>query len=387
MGNNVSINGKEYSFKDLYAAAGGKPSAAGTSTSGGGASGGTPSGSGESWMPWVLGGGGALLAHALTSPMFEASDEEKRKESVWSKLLRTIIPLGVGGIGGVAGYALGNALNKKAQAKPAAPAAAPAAPAAAPSFTDAFNAKLKELKLKPLVDVGGDLHFGDKSISGSDFASWQGKYGKKDPTSLMEARRDNYGRNAAIAHGTGTALEAGGGLIGVLGAIKPWVGKAPPKYEPPAVSTINAYNLRIEDIKRQMATHRQSLQRAQSAYQRAQRAVDTAAMGRAEASKARANAALKDSKAALKETKGQLTALTKRPMSRLGRSLRNVGVGAATAGAGLVADAIGDNLSLKKLQYEQRAARQQQNLSALRTWLAEQEKLQAQAARAAQPQK
>ena len=107
-------------------------------------------------------------------------------------------------------------------------------------------------------------------------------------------------------------------------------------------------------------------------------------MGRAEASKARANSALKDSKAALKETTGQLTALTKRPMSRLGRSLRNVGVGAATAGAGLVADAIGDNLSLKKLQYEQRAARQQQNLSALRTWLAEQEKQQAQAA---QPQK
>lgn len=75
--------------------------------------GGSPS---DSWMPWVLGGGGALLAHALTSPMFEASEEEKRKESVWSKLLRTLIPLGVGGIGGVAGYALGNALNKKAQA-------------------------------------------------------------------------------------------------------------------------------------------------------------------------------------------------------------------------------------------------------------------------------
>ena len=75
--------------------------------------GGSPS---DSWMPWVLGGGGALLAHALTSPMFEASEEEKRKESVWSKLLRTIIPLGVGGIGGVAGYALGNELSKNAQA-------------------------------------------------------------------------------------------------------------------------------------------------------------------------------------------------------------------------------------------------------------------------------
>ena len=381
MANNVKINGKEYSFKDLYAAAGGTPTATGGTTASGAPSSGGPGTSGDSWVPWVMGGGGALLAHALTSPMFEASEEEKRKESVWSKLLRTLIPLGVGGIGGVAGYALGNALNKKAQAKPAAPAA-PAATQADP--TTVFNAKLKELGLKPLVDVGGDLHIGDKSISESDFAKWQGMYGKKDPTSLMESRKDNYGRNAAIAHGTGTALEGAGGIIGVGGAIKPWLGKAPPKYEPPSVPTIEAYHRRINDIKQQMATHRQSLQRAQSAYQRAQRAVDTAAMGRAEAAKSRANSALKDSKSTLKETTGQLKALTKRPLSRFGRSVRNIGVGAATAGAGLIADAIGDNLSLKKLQYEQRAARQQQNLSALRTWLAEQEKQQSQAA---QPQK
>lgn len=76
--------------------------------------GGSPS---DSWVPWVLGGGGALLAHAITSPMFEASEEDKRKESVWTKLLRTLIPLGVGGLGGVAGYALGNELTKKGQAK------------------------------------------------------------------------------------------------------------------------------------------------------------------------------------------------------------------------------------------------------------------------------
>lgn len=382
----VSIKGKKYTYGDLIRASGGNTAGSGAAPSTGGQSGGSPSGSGDSWVPWVLGGGGALLAHAITSPMFEASDEEKRKESVWTKLLRTIIPLGVGGLGGVAGYALGNALNKKAQAKPATPAA-PAAGAANQDPTAALNAKMKELGLRPMIDVGGDLHIGDKSISDKDFADWQAAFGKKDPTSLMQARKDQYGRRATTADITGTTLETVGGVGGAIGVLKPWVGKAPPAYNPPNLSTINGYRASIEEIKKQMAAHRQSLQRAQSAYSKAQRAVDTAAMGKAEASQARAKAKIKDSKAALKETSGQLRALTKRPLSRFGRSLRNGAVGAATVGAGLIADEIGDSLRLKKMQYENRAARQQENLAKLRTWLAEQEKIQAQAAQAAQPKK
>lgn len=73
----------------------------------------SPSGS---WMPWLVGGGSALLAHSIMSSILEKPDEEKRKQSVWSRLLSTLLPLGVGAIGAYGGYHLGKSLEKKSQA-------------------------------------------------------------------------------------------------------------------------------------------------------------------------------------------------------------------------------------------------------------------------------
>lgn len=80
----------------------------------------SPHGNGESfndWMPWVLGGGGALLAHSLASSIMEPSDDEKRKESVWMRLLRTLVPIGVGAAGAYGGYALGESMKSAADNK------------------------------------------------------------------------------------------------------------------------------------------------------------------------------------------------------------------------------------------------------------------------------
>lgn len=67
----------------------------------------------DNWLPLALSGGGALLAHSVASSLFDKSEEEKRKESIWSKLLGTLIPLGVGAAGAYGGYRLGEVLGGK----------------------------------------------------------------------------------------------------------------------------------------------------------------------------------------------------------------------------------------------------------------------------------
>ena len=73
----------------------------------------------DNWLPLALSGGGALLAHSVASSLFDKSEEERRKESIWSKLLGTLIPLGVGAAGAYGGYRLGEVLGGKPPEKTA----------------------------------------------------------------------------------------------------------------------------------------------------------------------------------------------------------------------------------------------------------------------------
>lgn len=328
-GKNLSLGGKT-----IPVAAAPKSPAPGKSTGGG-------TQSVDGWLPWVLGGGGALLAHSVTSPMFEASDEEKRKESVWTKLLRTLIPIGVGGLGGVAGYALGNALNKKAQAKPAAPKAAPAAPAVAkatlPHPANVFN----DSKGNPRVVLDG--------VSKGDYNDWIGQYRSDDPKELLQMRGGTMANYGDWSHFAGKGLEAGGMVGGAVGAVKPWV----VGQEMPSSVELRDINGIIDELRAKMDTHKASLQRAQSAYDRAQRAVNTTAMGRAQR-------AIDTAKGEIKETKGDLrVAKGKLPQAKVMRSLRNLGVGAAVTGVGYGIDNLGDWFGRKAMDYGNMAEKQQ----------------------------
>ena len=68
------------------------------------------------WLRLALATGGGLIAHSLASSMLDRkTDEEKRRESIWTKLLSAMIPLGAAGLGAWGGYALGGKM-KTAQA-------------------------------------------------------------------------------------------------------------------------------------------------------------------------------------------------------------------------------------------------------------------------------
>lgn len=337
-GKNLSVGGKTIPVASVP-----KSPAPGKATGGG-----TPSG--DSWVPWALGGGGALLAHAITSPMFEASDEEKRKESIWSKLLRTIIPLGVGGLGGVAGYALGNALNKKAQAKPTAQKttpsalAAPAAPAApvVVKATLPYPANVfKDSKGNPRLVIDG--------VSEDDYNDWIGRYLSDAPEELLRMRRGTMSNYSGLSHLAGKGLMGLGLGGGAIGALWPWVTN--PKI--PSSVELRDIIANIDNLRTKQNANKASLQRAHSAYSKAQRAVDTKAMGSAQKSIATAKGNIKATKKQLRAAEGKL------PMSKLMRSARNFGVGSAFAGAGYAIDEGGDALGRSAVNYGNMAENQQ----------------------------
>ena len=64
------------------------------------------------WTQLALAGGGGLLARAIASSMFDGkTDEEKRRESIWMKLLSSMIPIGAAALGTYGGYRLGQHLK------------------------------------------------------------------------------------------------------------------------------------------------------------------------------------------------------------------------------------------------------------------------------------
>lgn len=69
------------------------------------------------WKPWATAFGGGFLLHTLASSLMNnKTDEEKRRESIWERLLSAVIPLGIGGLGMYGGYRLGKSLSKEGEA-------------------------------------------------------------------------------------------------------------------------------------------------------------------------------------------------------------------------------------------------------------------------------
>lgn len=66
------------------------------------------------WTDFVAPVGGGLLGYNLVSSLLDKPEDEKRKESVWSKALRELASIGAGAAGAYGGYLL----SKKAQAAP-----------------------------------------------------------------------------------------------------------------------------------------------------------------------------------------------------------------------------------------------------------------------------
>ena len=76
------------------------------------------------WRQLGMIAGGGLLAHALASSLVDnKSDEEKRRQSIWERLLAGIIPIGAAGLGawggrylntkiGAAGYVIDGTTNR-----------------------------------------------------------------------------------------------------------------------------------------------------------------------------------------------------------------------------------------------------------------------------------
>ena len=67
-----------------------------------------PNPSDSDWAQWITATGGGLLGYSLASSFLDdKTDEDKRKESVWSKVLRELASIGVGAAGAYGGYMLG----------------------------------------------------------------------------------------------------------------------------------------------------------------------------------------------------------------------------------------------------------------------------------------
>ena len=73
------------------------------------------------WAPWAMSAGGGLVAHAIASALVDKTENEKRKESVWSRLMRTLFPIGAGVAGAYGAYKLGKGIKTAESVKKAAP--------------------------------------------------------------------------------------------------------------------------------------------------------------------------------------------------------------------------------------------------------------------------
>lgn len=70
----------------------------------------------EDIMPWLIGGGSALMGHSIASSILDDSGSPRHRESVWSRALKTIARIGLTGAAGYGGYYLGKKLNEKSAA-------------------------------------------------------------------------------------------------------------------------------------------------------------------------------------------------------------------------------------------------------------------------------
>lgn len=190
---------------------------------GGGANGAANEG-GMDWLPWVMGGGGALLAHSLASSLFGGSDEDRRKQSVWSRLLSALVPLGVGALGAYGGYALGNSL-KTASAK------------------KKSDIEIDVPDIGFLNDGNGGSIVADPSLKQEAYDALRARHGLTDPAVLLDKTRGEMADRADVAHAIGTGAGVVGAAAGLGGAGWNLLRKAEP-LDPSAFN--NARQARIE---------------------------------------------------------------------------------------------------------------------------------------------
>lgn len=157
------------------------------------------------WLPWALGGGGALLAHSLGSSLFaNDSPEKRRSESVWQKLLRALAPVCIGGLGGYAGYALGKRL-KQASAQVVYKGSVPHS-------------------MRPVTNAVGTVYNIVDSVTDKQYADWSRAHGKDDPAEAMEMQRQSIEDDRRLIGNVGKGLKdvglVGGSVGGVAGLLK-----------------------------------------------------------------------------------------------------------------------------------------------------------------------
>lgn len=68
-------------------------------------------GSSLDWTSLLTGGGAAMLGHSIASSMFDDDDVSKKNNSLWYKVLKKLIPIGVGAAGAYGGYRLGKMIK------------------------------------------------------------------------------------------------------------------------------------------------------------------------------------------------------------------------------------------------------------------------------------
>ena len=153
------------------------------------------------WTRIALAGGGGLLAHSIASSLLEKSEEEKRKESIWSKVLRTVLPIGAGVVGAYAGNEAGKGLGKIG--------AANEKPNVEPKEVETRPFQAKELKW----DTGPRTS--SKTVVPRDSAataedvleSWEGQPAAKFWDEMVPARSDERDTHEKLWYGGALASE------------------------------------------------------------------------------------------------------------------------------------------------------------------------------------
>ena len=293
---------------------------------------------GNSWIPWALGGGGALLSHAIASSLFDDSEEDKRKESLWMRLLRTLIPLGVGAAGAYGGYRLGESLN---------------------NGTMKMGEEYEIPNLHYLTNSLGGIVHAPVTFSQDEFSDLEKRYpsvmsdpSPDKPLKLLEMDREGNERKADLSRHIGTGLETIGLGTAVGAPALAYLKKQAP-IDPD----------KLEDLRRQVESARNVVTNAKKDLRAARSAArPTGGTGwklwkapRGEfwrnakqvagdrlkyilgmdPSVSAARQAVSAAKSDLAVAKGAL------PATRAQKAVRGGLVGAGIAGAGLIADRIG----------------------------------------------
>ena len=321
---------------------------------------------GNSWIPWALGGGGALLSHAIASSLFDDSEEDKRKESLWMRLLRTLIPLGVGAAGAYGGYRLGESLNNGTM-----------------KLGESFDIP----NLHFLTNSLGRIYHAPVTLSQGEYSDLEKRYpsAMSDPSALLKMDREGNELKSDISRYVGTGLETIGLGTAVGAPALAYLKKQTP-IDPD----------KLEDLRRQVESARNAVTNAKKDLRAARSAArPTGGTGwklwkapRGEfwrnakqvagdrlkyilgmdPSVSAARQAVSTAKSDLAVAKGAL------PVTRAQKAVRGGLVGAGIAGAGLIADRISSGYGDAAVKAQGRIDTHHENIAKINYYLQQAQK-------------